>query len=86
MSQHLQNTVAAPEGLFILLLFKGTIFCSCSYSIVSLFSNFIPFTSFGFVFVFLGPQPWHMEVPRLGVESELKLLAYTIGNTGSLTY
>ena len=26
---------------------------------------------------FLGPHPWHMEVPRLGVESELQLLAYT---------
>ena len=24
-----------------------------------------------FIFVFLGPHPWHMEVPRLGVESEL---------------
>ena len=24
-----------------------------------------------FCFVFLGPYPWHMEVPRLGVESEL---------------
>ena len=23
------------------------------------------------VVVFLGPRPWHMEVPRLGVESEL---------------
>ena len=22
-------------------------------------------------FVFLGSHPWHMEVPRLGVESEL---------------
>ena len=30
-----------------------------------------------FFFVFLGPHPWHMEVPRLGVESELQLLAYT---------
>ena len=27
-------------------------------------------------FVFLGPQVWHMEVPRLGVEPELQLLAY----------
>ena len=27
--------------------------------------------------VFLGPLPWHMDVPRLGVKSELKLLAYT---------
>ena len=33
----------------------------------------------GFVlfFVFLGPHPQHMDVPRLGVESELQLLAYT---------
>ena len=29
-----------------------------------------------YVFVFLGPHPWHMEVPRLGVESELQLPAY----------
>ena len=27
--------------------------------------------------VFLGPHPRHMEVPRLGVKSELHLLAYT---------
>ena len=26
---------------------------------------------------FLWPHPWHMEVPRRGVESELQLLAYT---------
>ena len=24
-----------------------------------------------------GPHPWHMDIPRLGVESELQLLAYT---------
>jgi len=29
-------------------------------------------------FVFLGPHPWHMEVPRLGVELELEPLTYTI--------
>ena len=29
------------------------------------------------VFVFWGPHPWLMEVLRLGVESELQLLAYT---------
>ena len=28
-------------------------------------------------FVFLGPRPLHMEVPRLEVESELQLPAYT---------
>ena len=27
--------------------------------------------------LFLGPHPWHMEAPRLGVESELQLPAYT---------
>ena len=27
--------------------------------------------------VFLGPHPEHMKVPRLGIESELQLLAYT---------
>ena len=26
--------------------------------------------------LFLGLHPWHMEVPRLGVQSELQLLAY----------
>ena len=32
---------------------------------------------FFFFFCFLGPHPRHMEVPRLGVESELQLPAYT---------
>ena len=32
---------------------------------------------FYFLFCFLGPHPWHMEVPRLEVKSELQLLAYT---------
>ena len=31
---------------------------------------------FFFFFVFLGPNPGHMEVPRLGVQSELQPLAY----------
>ena len=30
-----------------------------------------------FFLSFLGLQPWHVEVPRLGVESELQLQAYT---------
>ena len=30
-----------------------------------------------FFFFFLGPHPWHMEVPKLGVKSELQLMAYT---------
>ena len=27
-------------------------------------------------FVFLGPHPWHMAVPRLGIQSDLQLPAY----------
>ena len=43
------------------------------------FFSFLPFflsvcLSF---FCFLGPHPWHIEVPRLGAESELQLLADT---------
>ena len=30
-----------------------------------------------FFLVFLELQPWHMEVPRIGVKLELQLLAYT---------
>ena len=30
-----------------------------------------------YFFVFLGLYAWHMDVPRLGVESEPKLPAYT---------
>ena len=33
-------------------------------------------TSLSLLFV-LGPHPWHMEVPGLGLESELQLQAYT---------
>ena len=59
------------------------------------------FLFFVFVFVFLGLHPQYMEVPRLGVQSEQQLLAYTTatatsdlsgvcttaqGNTRSLTH
>ena len=33
--------------------------------------------TFFFFFSFLGLRLWHMEVPRLGVQSELQLPAYT---------
>ena len=36
-----------------------------------------------FFFSFLGPHQWDMEVPRLGFESELQLLAY---NTATETW
>ena len=37
---------------------------NCTLKIVTVV-NFI------FYFIFLGLRPWHMKVPRLGVESEL---------------
>ena len=40
-----------------------------------LFFIFI-FNYYFFLFCFLGPHPQHMEVSRLGVKSELQLLAY----------
>ena len=42
----------------------------CSGFVLFLFVVF-----WGFIFCFLGPHPRHMEVPRLGVESELQLPA-----------
>ena len=47
------------------------------------------FLFFFFFLVFLGPHPQHMEVPRLGVESELCIAAglyHSHSNTGSPTH
>ena len=41
------------------------------------YHNKLAFFFFFFLFVFWGPHPWRMEVPRLGVQLELQLLAYT---------
>ena len=38
------------------------------------------------LFLSWGLQPWHMEVPKLGVEWELQLLAYTTAHIESLTH
>ena len=51
--------------LFSHFLATSWIFCFCPPLLTS------------FLFVFLGLHSWHMEVPRLGVESELQLPAYT---------
>ena len=40
-----------------------------------LFTRILVNILFHFI-IFLGPHPWHMEVPRLGVKLELQLLAY----------
>ena len=36
--------------------------------------------SHNFFFVFLGLHPWHREVSRLGIKSELQLLAYALAS------
>ena len=55
--------------------------CSCDlcykYSHQCLFVLGWFFFFFFLLVFFLGPQVWHMEVPRLGVKLELQLLAYT---------
>ena len=38
-------------------------------------------TFWSFVCLFLGPQVWHMEIPRLGVKLKLQLPAYTTATT-----
>jgi len=43
--------------------------------------SFFLFFFFFLSFVFWGLHLWHMEVPRLGVELELQLLAYTTTTT-----
>ena len=47
------------------------------YSCRMIFDVFLLKKIFFFFFNFLGPLMLHMEVPRIGVESELQLLAYT---------
>ena len=42
-------------------------------NVANIFKFYFIFLSF----VFLGPYPRHMEVPRLGVQLKLQLLAYT---------
>ena len=50
--------------------------CYPSIVVLITFSSQSIFYSFFFFFVFLGKNSQHMEVPRLGVEPELQLLAY----------
>ena len=51
----------------------------------SLCNHFQRISFFFFLsFVFLGQHPWQMEVPRLGVESDLQLPAYTTAMMDSI--
>ena len=54
-------------------------FFSPSLPLPSFFFSVSPFIIYLFIYLFwfLGPHLWYMEVPRLGVESELQLPAFT---------
>ena len=72
------SVVTSPFLFLILFYFVYIIyFCLYYYIICIIFILFITFILFFLSFVFLGPYPWHMEVPRLWIELELQLLAYT---------
>ena len=49
--------------------------CVCVHIYVHTHTHIYIYIYF-FFFAILGPHPWHMDVPRLGVYSELQPLAY----------
>ena len=66
---------------FALLLNENTFYSVTKLKVLVIFnsstSQLRSWTDFFFLsFVLLGPHPWHMEVPSLGVSSELLLPAY----------
>ena len=75
----------AAKGLPALLLLAATTLPPpplSSGTLSSLCPSILPLPSsffFFFFFVFLRPHSWHTEVPRIEVELELKLWAYTTG-------
>ena len=63
----------------ILLFVLNCLACFLFY--FSIFLNWVVFIIY--LFCFLGPHPQHMEVPRLGVKSELQLPAYATATATS---
>ena len=64
------------EGLYLKVLRFFSLTFECFALFCCFFFQEID-TCFIFLFFFSGPHPWHMEVPRRGVESDLSLPAYT---------
>ena len=82
-------TRCAPRELRIFLLVSAGFFTQAGHQShyiydLQIFSLLWVVFSHSFFFFFLGLHPWHVEVPRLGVELELELPAYTtaLSNTG----
>ena len=66
----------------------GIIFFPVMQPIIEFVSSIITLLVFFVCFCLLGSHPRHMDVPRLGIQSELQPLAYATahGNTRYLTY
>ena len=63
LRQDVESNVPRPHKVTFTLsyiLFYFILFCLLSFLLLLLL-----------LLLFLGPLPWHMEVPRLGVKSEL---------------
>ena len=74
---------ADVNGIIQCVLFYGKFFSFC-FTYHNVFKGHPCYsmhryvmTFFFFLVLFLGQNSWHMEVPRLGVELELQLPAYT---------
>ena len=62
---HVTISTDAEKSFFFLVLFPLSVCLLFPFSVLSCFV------------LFLGLHPWHMQIPRLGVELELQMLAYT---------
>ena len=62
------KSVKSHTGLYRFNSPQDLFFCFCFLKNIYLFVYFI------YLFCFLGPQLWHMEIPRLRVKSELQLV------------
>ena len=92
-------TVLYLLPLFFVSIFQPFVVFNSKFHMIPflLFSQHINYTFKNFVicwlrvcntlfFFFLGPHPWHMEVPTLGVESELQLPVTAHSKAGSSTH
>ena len=63
---------------FFIAIFNSIMYVMSKISMTMIREHFrIRGFQFHFYIYFLGPHPWHMEVPRLGVKLELQLPSYT---------
>ena len=74
---HLQICSPILRIVFFFFFFFFFLVSFAVHKLLILIRSYMLIYLFIYLFVFLGPHLWHMEVPRLGVQSKLQLLAYT---------